>query len=229
MKTIGIIGGMSWQSTQHYYAAINKLTATRLGGLHSANILIHSLDFAPIADMQTEGNWHEAGIVLANSAKKLQDAGAEIIALATNTMHIVAEPIKECLSVPFVHIAEPTARAVLDDGISKIGLLGTQFTMEMSFYKQVLADKGLEVLTPQVDITNLNGIIFEQLCKGIITEPSRNIYIRAIEALRAQGAEGIILGCTELSLLIDDSNSPLPVYDTTQLHAEALVELSLAA
>lgn len=228
MKTIGIIGGMSWQSTQHYYAAINKLTAARLGGLHSANLLIHSLDFAPLAVMQTQGQWQEAGLVLADSAKRLEDAGADIIALATNTMHIVAQAIEDTISVPFVHIAQPTANELLDDGMTKVGLLGTRFTMEMSFYKDVLISRGLEVLTPEVDVTNLDGIIFEQLCKGIVTEPSRNRYLQAIAALEARGAEAVILGCTEVGMLIDDANSPLPVYDTTQLHAKALVDLALA-
>ncbi len=228
MKTIGIIGGMSWQSTQHYYAAINKLTAARLGGLHSANLLIHSLDFAPLAVMQTEGQWQEAGLVLADSAKRLEDADADIIALATNTMHIVAQAIEDNISVPFVHIAQPTASELLDDGMTKVGLLGTRFTMEMSFYKDVLISRGLEVLTPEVDVTNLDGIIFEQLCKGIVTEPSRNRYLQAIAALEARGAEAVILGCTEVGMLIDDANSPLPVYDTTQLHAKALVDLALA-
>lgn len=227
MKTIGIIGGMSWQSTQHYYAAINRLTAARLGGLHSANLLIHSLDFAPLAVMQTQGKWQEAGLVLADSAKRLEGAGADIIALATNTMHIVAQTIEDTISVPFVHIAQPTANELLDDGMTKVGLLGTRFTMEMPFYKDVLISRGLEVLTPEVDVTNLNGIIFEQLCKGIVTEPSRHSYLRAIEALEARGAEAVILGCTEVGMLIDDSNSPLPVYDTTQLHAKALVDLAL--
>jgi aspartate racemase len=228
MKTIGIIGGMSWQSTQHYYAAINRLTAARLGGLHSANLLIHSLDFAPLAVMQTQGQWQEAGLVLADSAKRLEDAGADIIALATNTMHIVSKAIEDTISVPFVHIAQPTANELLDDGMTKVGLLGTRFTMEMSFYKDVLISRGLEVLTPEVDVTNLDGIIFEQLCKGIVTEPSRNRYLQAIAALEARGAEAVILGCTEVGMLIDDANSPLPVYDTTQLHAKALVDLALA-
>lgn len=227
MKTIGLIGGMSWQSTQRYYQALNSRVAAQLGGLHSAQILLHSLNFAPIAEMQTAGDWAQAARVLAKSAQHLQQAGADCIALATNTMHAVAPAIEAAITIPFIHIADPTATALLDDGMTRIGLLGTRFTMEMPFYKQRLVDRGLDVLTPQTNVTNLNGIIFEQLCRGIITHPSRQTYIRAIEALQIAGAEAIILGCTEISMLIDDSISPLPLYDTTQLHAEALVTFAL--
>jgi aspartate racemase len=229
MKTIGLIGGMSWESTAHYYAAINRETARQLGGLHSAKLIIHSVDFAPIAAMQTEDRWDEAGQHLADIARQLAAGGAEIIALATNTMHIVADPIIAATPLPFLHIAGPTAKALLDDGYEKVGLLGTRFTMEMPFYIDKLKAAGLEVVTPGVGHTELNGIIFDELCRGIVTEPARQTYLEAIARLQAQGAEAVILGCTEIAMLIDDSISPLPTYDTTELHAKALVAWALAS
>lgn len=228
MKTIGLIGGMSWESSAHYYEVLNKETAARLGGLHSASIMMHSLDFAPIADMQAEGRWDEAGAVLAKSAKALEGAGAELIGLATNTMHLRAADIEAAISVPFVHIADPTAEALAADGVQRVGLLGTRFTMEMPFYRERLVQKGFEVLVPDVGITNLDGIIYEELCKGVVCDPSRQVYEDAIARLAARGAEGVILGCTEIGMLISDDNSPIPTYDTTQLHARALVAAALA-
>ena len=228
MKTIGLIGGMSWESTAHYYRVINQETAARLGGLHSAPLIVHSVDFAPIAEMQTAGDWDGAGRQLASIARKLEAAGAEVIGLATNTMHIVADQITAAIAVPFIHIADPTADALTADGFETVGLLGTRFTMEMSFYRDRLAGRGLRSLIPEVDRTNLNGIIFEELCRGIVREESRRVYISAIERLAARGAEAVILGCTEITMLIDDSVSPLPVYDTTDLHARALVDAALA-
>jgi len=228
MRTIGLIGGMSWESTAHYYRVLNQDIAARLGGLHSAPVIVHSVDFAPIAAMQAAGKWDEAGRELASIARGLETAGAEVIGLATNTMHIVADAITEGLKAQFVHIADPTSEALLADGFSKVGLLGTRFTMEMGFYRERLEQRGLDVLIPEVDRTNLNGIIYEELCRGIVREESRRIYVTAIERLAARGAEAIILGCTEIAMLIDDSNSPLPVYDTTDLHARALVSAALA-
>ena len=228
MKTIGLIGGMSWESTAHYYRVINQETATRLGGLHSAPLIVHSVDFAPIAEMQAAGDWGSSGRQLAEIARGLEAAGAEVIGLATNTMHIVADQIIDAISVPFIHIADPTSDALLGDKFETVGLLGTRFTMEMSFYRDRLAERGLASLVPEVDRTNLNGIIYEELCRGIIREESRRIYVSAIEKLAARGAEAVILGCTEITMLIDDSVSPLPVYDTTDLHARALVSAALA-
>ena len=228
MKTIGLIGGMSWESTAHYYRVINQETAARLGGLHSAPLIVHSVDFAPIAAMQSAGDWDGAGQQLATIARGLQAAGAEVIGLATNTMHVVAHHITGAIDVPFVHIADPTSDALLADGFKTVGLLGTRFTMEMSFYRDRLTSRGLASLIPEVDRTNLNGIIYEELCRGIIREESRRIYVTAIERLAARGAEAVILGCTEITMLIDDSVSPLPVYDTTDLHAKALVGAALA-
>lgn len=228
MKSIGLIGGMSWESTAHYYRILNEETARRLGGLHSAPVLLHSVDFAPIEALQRAGRWTEAGDILADIARGLEAQGAGLIGLATNTMHIVADRIVADISVPFVHIADPTADALLVDGFTRVGLLGTRFTMEMPFYKEKLVSRGLEVLVPEVDVTNLNGIIYEELCRGIVRDQSRSTYVRAIELLAARGAEAVILGCTEISMLIDDDASPLPVFDTTDLHARALIAAALA-
>lgn len=227
MKTIGLIGGMSWESTAHYYAALNRDVAARLGGLHSAPILLHSVDFAPIAQLQADGDWDRAGAELNAAAIGLSNAGAEVLGLCTNTMHVVADRMMEGIDLPFVHIADPTADALLADGMTTIGLLGTRFTMEMGFYRDRLAARGLTPLIPEVDRTNLNGIIYDELCRGIVREESRRVYVTAIERLAARGAEAVILGCTEIGMLIDDAVSPLPTYDTTELHARALVDAAL--
>ncbi|MGV8955698.1 MAG: aspartate/glutamate racemase family protein [Cypionkella sp.] len=228
MKTIGLIGGMSWESTAHYYRVLNQETAAHLGGLHSAPLLIHSVDFAEIAALQAAGDWDAAGAILAQSAKTLVAAGAEVIGLATNTMHITADTITAGLDAPFVHIADPTSDALLADGFETVGLLGTRFTMEMGFYRERLDARGLNVLIPEVGRTNLNGIIYDELCRGIVRDESRRIYVDAIARLQARGAQAVILGCTEICMLIDDSVSPLPCYDTTDLHARALVAAALA-
>jgi len=228
MKTIGLIGGMSWESTAHYYAILNRETAQRRGGLHSAPVIVHSVDFAPIAAMQNAGDWDGAGVELARIAAALEAQGCGIVGLATNTMHICAPQIVAALHVPFIHIATPTAEALRADGIGRVGLLGTRFTMEQRFYIDELERHGLDVLVPDVGITNLNGIIYEELCRGIVREDSRRIYVEAIGRLQARGAEAVILGCTEIGMLVDDSVSPLPTYDTTELHARALVEAALA-
>lgn len=228
MKTIGLIGGLSWESTAHYYALVNRETAARRGGLHSAPMIIHSVDFASMAELQAAGKWDEAGAQLAQAARSLEAQGAGIIGLATNTMHISAPAIAAALGVPFLHIAEPAVAAVRADGFETVGLLGTRFTMEMPFYREALEQRGLSVLVPDVGITNLNGIIYEELCRGIVREESRRIYVDAISRLAARGAEAVILGCTEIGMLIDDSVSPIPSYDTTALHARALVAAALA-
>jgi aspartate racemase len=227
MKRIGLIGGMSWESTALYYAAINKEIAQRAGGLHSAPILMDSVDFAPIADMQANHDWDDLGTLMAQSAQRLERAGAEAIFLATNTMHNVADNIVGAVDLPFIHIAEPTADALLADGIQTVGLLGTAFTMEMPFYRDKLQEKGLEPLVPDVDRTNLSGIIYNELCKGIISDQSRQTYVRAIERLAAHGAEAVILGCTEITMLVGDDDSPIPTYDTTALHAKAAADFIL--
>ena len=227
MKTIGLIGGMSWESSAHYYRILNQDTARRLGGLHSAAVIMHSVDFAPIAEMQSAGNWDAAGRQLNTVAQGLVRVGAEVLGLATNTMHVVSDIMLEGIDTPFIHIADPTAQALLGDGYDTVGLLGTRFTMEMDFYKQRLVSHGLNVLVPEVDHTNLNGIIYEELCKGIVREESRRTYQAAIDRMAARGAQAVILGCTEIGMLIDDANSTLPTYDTTDLHARALVDAAL--
>lgn len=228
MKTIGLIGGMSWESTAHYYRILNEETARRLGGFHSAPILLHSLDFAPIEELQRSGKWDEAGAILAASAKRLEGAGAGVIGLATNTMHIVAGQIKDGIGVPFVHIADPTVDALVAKGFRRIGLLGTRFTMEMPFYKDRLKARGLDVLVPDEEIPALNTIIYDELCHGVVRDASRQIFADAIRRLAERGAQAVILGCTEIGMLIDETSSPLPVFDTTDLHARALVALALA-
>ncbi len=228
MKTIGLIGGMSWESTAHYYRVLNKETSRRLGGLHSAPLLIHSVDFAAIEVLQRAGDWDSAGKALRDVAFGLQGAGAEVLGLATNTMHIVADAITDGLRIPFVHIADPTADALLADGFNTIGLLGTRFTMEMDFYRKRLEARGLTVLIPDVDRTNLNAIIYDELCHGVVNDRSRHTYIAAISHLQTRGAQAVILGCTEICMLIDDSVSPIPTYDTTDLHAKALIAAALS-
>jgi len=228
MKTIGLIGGMSWESTAHYYAILNRQTARHLGGLHSAPVIVHSVDFAPIEQRQRTGDWHGAGEELARIAASLEHQGAGLIGLATNTMHICAPQIRAGIGIPFIHIATPTAEALLADGIAKVGLLGTRFTMEKRFYIDELEAAGLNVIVPDVGITNLNGIIYEELCLGIVRDESRRTYVDAIARLQGRGAEAVILGCTEIGMLIDDTVSPLPTYDTTDLHAKALVTAALA-
>jgi len=227
MKTIGLIGGMSWESTAHYYAILNRETARLRGGLHSAPVIVHSVDFAPIEALQRAGDWDAAGRELARIARSLAEQGAGVIGLATNTMHICAPAIEAALSVPFLHIATPTAEALKADGIARVGLLGTRFTMEKPFYKERLTAAGFEVLVPDVGVTNLNGIIYEELVKGIVRDESRAIYVEAIGRLATRGAEAVILGCTEIGMLINDDVSPIPTYDTTELHAKALVQAAL--
>jgi aspartate racemase len=227
VKTIGLIGGMSWESSAHYYRVLNEETARRLGGLHSAPVILHSVDFAPIEEMQRRDAWDEAGIVLGDIAAHLEAQGAAVIGLATNTMHIIAHAITDRIGVPFIHIADPTADALEADGFQRVGLLGTRFTMEKPFYIDRLLKRRIEAIVPDVGITNLNGIIYEELCRGIVRDESRRVYVDAIGRLQARGAEAVILGCTEIGMLIDDSVSPLPVYDTTDLHAKALVAAAL--
>src|SRR5690606_20580418 len=210
------------------YAIINRETARRLGGLHSAEVIVHSVDFAPIAELQRADRWDKAGEVLAAAALSLEAQGCGVLGLATNTMHICYPRIIRDLRVPMLHIAVPTADALLADGIGTVGLLGTRFTMEKPFYIDTLRERGLEVLVPDVGITNLNGIIYEELVLGIVRDSSRQVYVEAIQRLASRGAEAVILGCTEIGMLVDDSVSPIPTYDTTDLHAKALVAAALA-
>ncbi|MFE7638947.1 aspartate/glutamate racemase family protein [Kitasatospora sp. NPDC057518] len=229
MKTIGLIGGMSWESTAEYYRLLNRLTRERLGGLHSARLVLYSVDFAQIERLQTAGRWEEAGEVLADAARSLEAAGADLLLICTNTMHKVADQVAAAVSVPLLHLADTTAAAVRAAGLRRVGLLGTAFTMEQDFYRGRLAAGGLDVLVPQADSRALvHRVIYEELCVGLVREESRAAYRRVIGELVAGGAEGIVLGCTEIELLVRPEDSPVPVFPTTRLHAEAAVDAALA-
>ncbi len=227
-RTLGIIGGMSWESTESYYRLINEGIKAELGGLHSADLLIHSVDFAPIGELQAQGAWEEMGEILANSGKRLQAAGAQGLLIATNTMHKVADEVITATGLPLIHIAEATAAAIQEQGLTKIGLLGTQFTMTQDFYKQRLIDAGLQVLIPEYEAREeVHRIIYDELCQGKLLDSSRQYYIEVINQLAEQGAQGVILGCTEIGLLIKQAESPIPVFDTTTIHATAAVKFLL--
>lgn len=222
MKTLGLIGGMSWESTIPYYRQINQIIKQELGGLHSAKIVLVSVDFHEIEAMQRAGDWQAAGQVLAQAARGLHAAGAEAIVLCTNTMHKVASDIEAATPIPLLHIADPCADAIKAQGLQRIGLLGTRFTMEHAFYKDRLQERhGLQVLTPdEPDRATVHRIIYEELCLGEINEESRLAYQSIIAKLIAQGAQAIILGCTEISLLIKPEHANVPLFDTTALHAQ---------
>lgn len=229
MKTIGLIGGMSWESTRLYYAALNEGVRGRLGGLHSADILLRSVDFAPIAAMQSAGDWAGAGHFLADIARSLEQGGAGVIGLATNTMHKVAGAIIDAVRVPFVHIADPTADALVRDGRKRPLLLATRFTMEQDFYTALLRARGLEPILPDAtERTDVHTIIYDELCRGVVREPSRRRYETIVDQASRRGADSLILGCTEVCLLLGPANASLPCYDTTALHAAALVDAALA-
>lgn len=230
MRTIGFLGGMSWESSAEYYRLANELVRERLGGLHSARCVLLSVDFAEIERLQMAGRWAEAGELLAAEAMRLESAGAELIVLCTNTMHKLADSISSAIGVPFLHLGDATARAVRAAGLSTVGLLGTAFTMEQDFYVDRLASHGLRVLVPEeADRRLVHSVIYEELCQGIVTESSRAQYRGVIERLIASGAEGIILGCTEIELLIRAQDSPVPVFPTTSLHVAAAVDAALAS
>ncbi|MFF7989658.1 aspartate/glutamate racemase family protein [Kitasatospora xanthocidica] len=228
MKTLGLIGGMSWESTAEYYRLLNELTRDRLGGLHSARLVLHSVDFADIERLQTAGRWEEAGEVLAGAARSLEAAGAELLLICTNTMHKVADQVAAAVSVPLLHLADATADAVRAAGLRRVGLLGTAFTMEQDFYRGRLAAGGLDVLVPGTDSRALvHRVIYQELCLGVVREESRAAYRRVIADLVAAGAEGIVLGCTEIELLVRQEDSPVPLFPTARLHAEAAVAAAL--
>ena len=230
MKRIGLLGGMSWESSAEYYRLVNEATRDRLGGLHSADCLLRSVDFTEIEALQRAGRWDEAGARLAAEAAVLAAAGAELLVLCTNTMHKVADAITDAVDVPFVHIADTTAEAVRARGLHTVGLLATAYTMEQDFYVGRLRDRhGLEVLVPgDADRAIVHRVIYEELCVGVIEDGSRDEYRRIMAALAERGAEAILLGCTEIDLLVGPEDSPVPVFDTTRLHAERAVDLALA-
>ena len=229
MKTIGLIGGMSWESSIEYYRIINETAKEKLGGLHSAKSLIITVDFAEIEKLQHEDRWDEAGQILVRCAQDLERGGADFIVLCTNTMHKLADEIIARVNIPFLHIADATAEKIVAAGMKKIGLLGTRFTMEHDFYKGRLVNNfGLDVLTPnEADREIIHRVIYDELVQGKIVDGSRNEYKRIMETLIAQGAEGIILGCTEIELLVKQSDSRVPLFPTTSIHAISAVEYAL--
>ena len=228
MKTLGLLGGMSWESTLPYYRLLNEAVRDRCGGLHSAKILLASVDFAEIEALMRTGRWDEAGEFLARTAAVLEHAGAEGLLLCTNTLHKVAPAIERAVSVPLLHIVEPTALTAIRAGIARVGLLATAFTMEADFYVDRLRSHGLDVLIPDAaDRAAVHRIIFDELCRGRVLDASRHVYRKVIGRLADRGAQGVILGCTEISLLIGPQDSPLPLFDTTALHAAYAVDWAL--
>jgi aspartate racemase len=226
--TIGMLGGMSWESSAYYYKAVNEAVRGRLGGLHSARCVLYSVDFADIEELQHTGQWERAGQVLAEAAVQVQAAGADLLLLCTNTMHKVAGQVQAAIDIPLLHLAEATADAVTAAGLHTVGLLGTAFTMEQDFYRERLTRRGLTVLTPEVDDrAEVHRIIYDELCVGDIRDDSRQTYQAVIDRLVGRGAQGVILGCTEIELLISPADSPVPVFPTSLLHVEAAVDLAL--
>lgn len=230
MKTIGMLGGMSAESTVSYYKAINQGIKDELGGLHSAKIALYSVDFSEIESLQHKGLWQETATMLSEAAKGVEAAGADFLLICTNTMHKVAAEIQAEISIPILHIADATAITLKDAGIKKVGLLGTRFTMEQAFYKSRLTDRfGIEVLVPDGDdMSEVHNIIYNELCAGIIRDESREIYLSIIDKLSEQGAEAVILGCTEIALLVEQVHTQVPLFDTTRIHAEQAVRLALS-
>ena len=231
MQTIGLIGGMSWESTIPYYRIVNETVRRARGGLHSAQVMLYSVDFQPVEEMQRHAEWNEAGALLAHAAATLETAGAGFLVLCTNTMHRVADAIERAVRIPLLHIADPTADAIRRADLRSVGLLGTRFTMEESFYRDRLRERhGIGVIVPDADDSEaVHRIIYDELCMGRVVAESRARYARTIERLVARGAEGVILGCTEISLLVGPGDAPVPLFDTTALHAEAAALRSLAA
>ena len=229
MKRIGLLGGMSWESSAEYYRLINELVRERLGGLHSADCVLRSVDFALVEELQVKGRWDEAGVLLGAAARELEAAGAELLVLCTNTMHKVADVVGSAINIPMLNLADTTAAAALEQGLVRVGLLGTAFTMEQDFYRDRLASHGLDVVVPEAeDRALVHRVIYDELCLGVVRAESRTAYVGVIERLVGAGCEGVILGCTEIELLIGQQDSPVPVLATTQLHAQAAVDWALA-
>lgn len=229
MKTIGLIGGMSWESTITYYEILNKEVVQALGGFHSSKIFMYNVDFAELEENMSSGNWEGNAKILSDVAKRLEGAGADFIVIATNTMHKLVSQIEKEIKIPILHIADATAAAIKRDGIKKVALLGTKFTMTQDFIQGKLKNAGLEVFLPEEkDIELVNDVIFNELCLGKVLDSSRREYQRIISYLKERGAEGVILGCTEIGMLISQKDSLLPVYDTTIIHAKEAARLALA-
>jgi aspartate racemase len=229
MKTIGLIGGMSWESTVKYYQLLNEAVKDCLGGLHSAKILLYSVDFFEIEAYMSRGEWDQAAEHLGDIAARLEQAGAEMILICTNTLHKVAPQVRSRIRVPLVHIAEAAAEALLVQGITSVALLGTKYTMTQAFYRDKLTERGIEVLIPKEDdIELVNRVIFEELCLGVVREESRDAYLRVIERLVQRGAQGVLLGCTELGLIVSQEDVSVPLFDSTVIHAKKAAVLALA-
>ncbi len=229
MKTIGLLGGMSWESTAEYYRLINTTIKEHIGGLHSAKLVLYSIDFAEIEILQQQGNWQKAGQLLTDAAQTIEKAGADFLLICTNTMHIVADTIAQNIHIPIIHIADATGDALVNQGIKQVGLLGTAFTMEKDFYKNRLINQyGLQVITPDsADREKVHNIIYDELCAGIINQSSKETYLSILDKLVENGAQAIILGCTEIGMLIKQSDTSIPLFDTTLIHAEKAVTLAL--
>lgn len=229
MRRIGIIGGMSWESTQLYYRLINERVRAVRGGLSSAPLLIHSVDFAPVAAMQAAGDWDGLTAMMVGAARDLKAAGAEALAIATNTMHKMADEVVAATGLPLIHIADVTAATIRAAGLSRVALLATRFTMEQDFYRARLSAGGLDILTPEeADRTEVHRVIYEELCRGAVKDSSRDSYRRIIAGLRAAGAQGVILGCTEITMLIGPPDTDLALFDTTAIHAAAIADWAMA-
>lgn len=229
MKTIGLLGGMSWESTQTYYRLINEGVKSRLGGLHSAKLVLYSVDFAEIEALQHQGDWPATARILSGAALSLENAGADFLMIGTNTMHKVAPEIEEAINIPLLHIADATANVLTQDNIQRVGLLGTRFTMEQAFYRERLEAAGIEVVTPDApQRAEVHRVIYEELCQGEIQAASREAYLAVINSLAEQGAQAVILGCTEIGLLIKQTDTPVPLYDTTAIHAAQAVNQALS-
>jgi len=230
MKTIGMIGGMSWESSLEYYRILNETVKARLGGLHSAKCLLYSVEFAEIEAMQHQGNWKAATEMMIDAAKRIENGGSDFLIICTNTMHKMAEEVQQNIKIPLLHIADATAEKIKSIGLKKIGLLGTRFTMEENFYKGRLIKKhGLDVIVPNNDEREIvHRVIYDELCNGEIKESSKLKFIEIMNHLVEDGAEGIILGCTEIGLLVQQKDSQVPLFDTTKIHAEAAVDIALA-
>ncbi|MBM7034873.1 aspartate/glutamate racemase family protein [Vibrio ulleungensis] len=221
MKTIGLLGGMSWESTANYYRALNQQVNAQLGGLHSAKIVLNSVDFHDIETLQHQGQWEQTAQLLAIAAQNVEKAGADCLMICTNTMHKVADQVQQAVSIPLLHIADATATALKEDGMTHVGLLGTRFTMEQDFYKgRLIEQHGIDVMVPDsTEQTVIHDVIYKELCQGVINPASRAAFIAIIEKLHRQGAEAIILGCTEIAMLVKADDTEVPLYDTTEIHA----------
>ncbi len=227
MKTIGLLGGMSWESSLFYYKAINEGVKAKLGGLHSAKIVMVSVDFEEIEVLQHKGEWSKLGEILANEAQKIEYAGANCLLICTNTMHKVAPQVQSTINIPLIHIADATAKALIKDGIQTVGLLGTAFTMEQDFYKSHLQKHGLKVVVPKKEDRELiHSVIYNELCLGECKKASKEAYLEIIESLAKEGAKGVILGCTEIGMLIKQSDTKIKLYDTTTIHAQSAVDFA---